>query len=98
MKLPFLSIVIPAYNCQQTIKSLLSSVIKSEGINLKEVEVIIVDDKSKDRTLNVTRSICSKIKRRLNSIKLTTLEENSGPAKARNVESFKGTRAARLRG
>jgi len=47
----FLSIIIPAYNSEETIVSLLSSIAKSKKVNFKEIEIIIVDDKSTDYTV-----------------------------------------------
>jgi glycosyltransferase involved in cell wall biosynthesis len=42
------SIIIPAYNEENSIKTLLDGIFKSD--TLKGVEVIVVDDNSKDRT------------------------------------------------
>jgi len=47
---PFISIVIPAYNCEKTIIPLLESIRKSKNIDFAELEVIIVDDCSTDAT------------------------------------------------
>jgi len=74
----FLSIVIPAYNSEKTIQPLLSSIIKSQKVNLKEMEIIIVDDCSTDGTIK-------KIKNKIGKFKIIKLKKNGGPANARNV-------------
>jgi glycosyltransferase involved in cell wall biosynthesis len=85
MKSPFFSIVIPAYNCRKSIIKLLDSVIKSGDADLSQFEVIVVDDKSKDRTVQAVKSYLPKMRRKLASAKIVALEQNSGPAKARNI-------------
>ena len=72
----FLSIVIPAYNSEGTIGRLLKSIRTSKGVNFREIEVIVVDDKSQDRTVVLAKKFRPKI---------ILLKENSGPAKARNI-------------
>jgi len=69
-----LSIVIPAYNCERTIKKTLSSV-----MNLKfdkKYEVIVVDDGSTDNT--------KKIIEKFRKIKFIA-QKNQGPGAARNT-------------
>ncbi|OGG17582.1 hypothetical protein A3D78_05000 [Candidatus Gottesmanbacteria bacterium RIFCSPHIGHO2_02_FULL_39_14] len=72
----FLSIVIPAYNSEGTLGRLLTSIFDSRRVDTKEIEVIVVDDKSSDRTAEIARK---------NKVKVISLKENSGPAKARNI-------------
>ncbi len=79
---PFLSIVIPAYNSQETIIPLLQSIKDSKRVNLKEIEVIVVDDKSKDETGEKVEKFKVHKVIKLNIIKL---KKNSGPAQARNI-------------
>ena len=40
----FLSIIIPTYNSEKTIIPLLDSIKKSRGVDLREIEVAVVDD------------------------------------------------------
>lgn len=72
----YLSIVIPAYNSERTIGRLLKSISNSRQVNLKEIEVIVVDDKSSDKTIEAAKKFKPRI---------IVLKENSGPAKARNI-------------
>ncbi|MFZ2538910.1 MAG: glycosyltransferase family 2 protein [Oscillospiraceae bacterium] len=74
---PKISVIIPAYNCADlvcyTIKSL-------QEQTLTEFEVIIVNDGSKDNTLEVLEVFQNSDQR----IKIITVD-NAGPANARNV-------------
>lgn len=71
------SIVIPAYNCENIIDKCLESVINQ---TYADIEIIVVDDGSKDGTYNVVDSFAKKDSR----IKLKTIK-NSGPGGARNA-------------
>ena len=84
-----LSIIIPAHNSQNTIHAPLLSLNNSQFRYFKNVEVIIVDDRSKDRTLKKIKQIESLLKYRLTVYRL---RKNFGPAKARNygVKRAKG--------
>jgi len=73
-----LSIIIPAFNAEQTIDSCLESVL-SQG--LIDYEIIVVDDASTDRTLEIAE--CYKI--RHDHIKILTHKKNKGPGEARNT-------------
>ncbi|MBI3379679.1 glycosyltransferase family 2 protein [Candidatus Gottesmanbacteria bacterium] len=78
----FLSIVIPAYNSENTIIPLLDSIKSSQKVNFHEIEIIVVDDKSKDETVNkVAKWQSGKVKK----VKTIKLKTNQGPAKARNI-------------
>ncbi|EKD83117.1 MAG: family 2 glycosyltransferase SpsQ, partial [uncultured bacterium] len=68
------SVIVPAYNSERTIKKTLEA-IKQQTANLK-IEVIVVDDGSTDST----REIVSE----LPGVKLLQ-QNNSGPATARNT-------------
>lgn len=72
------SIITPAYNCSGTISETINSVIAQTYINW---EMVIVDDASKDNTLEVIECFLKQDKR----IKLLKLEKNSGAAVARNT-------------
>ncbi|MBU1369445.1 MAG: glycosyltransferase family 2 protein [Bacteroidetes bacterium] len=49
---PTLSIIIPAYNEARTIGEVLDKVLKSTTLNKIETQIIVVDDASKDETLD----------------------------------------------
>lgn len=72
------SIVIPTYNVEKYIARCLDSVINQ---TLKEIEIIVVDDKSTDNTLSIVKDYAS----RDNRIKVIELFENQGVSVARNT-------------
>jgi len=74
------SIIIPAYNSEKTIRSCLEKVAK-ESKQLKS-EIIVVDDSSTDKTTEIIKTF--------QDIKLIKLESNLGAGNARN----KGAEAA----
>ena len=84
-----LSIIIPTHNSRNTIHTPLLSLNNSDFRYFKNIEVIVVDDKSKDRTLKKIKEIQSVLKYKLI---IYPLRKNLGPAKARNygVKKTKG--------
>lgn len=77
MSKPVLSIIIPAYNASKSIRGIVKKIL-NQGI--KNIELIVVDDGSTDKTLNILRGIQSKDKR------LVVLsKKNGGPSSARNL-------------
>jgi hypothetical protein len=68
-----LSVVIPARDAERTIGECLAAVTRSAGL---AVEIIVVDDGSRDRTADIARSTGATV---------LTLPESSGPAAARNA-------------
>lgn len=85
-----LSIIIPTHNSQNTITGLLISLHASEFRHFEDIEVIVVDDASKDKTRTTVRKLQEKLKYKLI---LFPMRKNVGPAKARNygVKKAKGT-------
>ena len=84
MDLPLVSAIIPAYNAEQFIARTLSSVIEQ---TYKNLEILVVDDGSKDRTAEIVEQFATKDSR------VTLLrQQNSGVAKARNlaIENARG--------
>lgn len=71
-----LSIIIPVYNRESTLKRCLDSVLKQD---IKEKEIILINDGSTDGSLK----ICEEYKEKYSCIKIITIK-NSGPAAARN--------------
>jgi glycosyltransferase involved in cell wall biosynthesis len=77
MKKPSVSVIIPAYNAQQTIASALESVLSQ---SFAPKEVILVDDGSTDETASIVKKLVRKEKR----IKYIH-QKNAGPSAARNA-------------
>ena len=74
---PLVSVVIPAYNAQVYIERTISSVLAQTYQNL---EIIVVDDGSSDRTAEIVKSIAQKDER-----VILVQQSNSGVAAARNL-------------
>jgi len=70
---PLLSVVIPVYNCESTLKDLLQSLSQS---NFKDFEVVVVDDGSSDKTIEVARR---------HNARVIQQENNQGPGASRNT-------------
>lgn len=75
-KLMLISVIIPAFNCEKSIKHTVDSIITS---GLTDYEIIIVNDGSTDNTASVCNSLCSQY----SFIKYSE-QENSGVSAARN--------------
>ena len=71
------SIITPMYNSGKFIESTIKSV---QEQTYQDWEMIIIDDGSTDGSINLVRTILDNDKR----IQLISLQENQGPAKARN--------------
>lgn len=71
------SIVIPLFNCENTIKETILSI---ENATFKNLEVILVDDGSTDQSVNVVENIISNS----NLDMQLFVKENEGPSKTRN--------------
>ena len=81
---PFVSILMPAYNAEKTLAKCLESILKQ---NYSDFEVVIINDGSKDRTLEIAEKF-SKKEQRINVYS----QENKGGNAARNkaLEIAKG--------
>ena len=77
MRKPLVSVVIPTYNRADTIIRSIESVIKQ---TYKNIEIIVVDDASKDNTETVLQKYIS-----LSNFKYIKLTNNVGGAEARNI-------------
>ncbi|MEG5067316.1 glycosyltransferase family A protein [Microcoleus sp. B3-A4] len=75
--LPLVSVIIPAYNAEQFIEETLKSVLAQ---TYPEIEVLVVDDGSQDRTAEIVEKI-SKKHSRVQLLK----QQNAGVAAARNL-------------
>ena len=78
MKAPELSIIIPAYNCSQSIKQIVSSIINQ---SYTDFELIIVNDHSTDNTSDVLRELAKTDDR----IRIINQRQNGGASVARNT-------------
>ena len=78
MKNNLVSIITPSYNSSKFIEECINSVTSQ---TYKDWEMIIVDDCSKDDSIQVI----TKYAKKNNRIKVILLEENVGAAKARNI-------------
>lgn len=80
---PLVSVIIPAYNAEKTITHTLNSVLNQ---TYKNLEIIVVDDGSGDRTTAIVKEIA------LQEPRIILLEQaNSGVAIARNLGIEKST-------
>lgn len=71
---PTVSVIIPTWNSEKTIQSCLRSVINQES---KKLEIIVIDDCSRDNTVKIVRSF--------SSVRLILNQENKGPSYSRNI-------------
>ena len=71
---PIVSVIVPAYNAEKTIEKCLDSLLNQ---TLKSIEIIVINDCSKDNTLKILKKYKSKIK-------LLDNKKNLGPAGSRN--------------
>lgn len=74
MKLTSLSIVIPCYNTESTVKNVIIQAYTVGKTVSKSVEIIALDDASSDATLSIVRSL----KKKIPSLKLLTHRSNMG--------------------
>ncbi len=88
---PVVSVVIPAYDCADTISATLAS---AAGQTLSDIEIIVVDDGSRDATATVVAEQAAADSR----IQLIRHGENRGAAAARNtgIKAARGTYVALL--
>lgn len=77
-RLPKITIIIPVYNSENFIGECLISVINQ---TFKEIEIIVVNDASTDKSLSIIKFFTKKYKQ----IKLISLKKNMGLAYARNI-------------
>lgn len=71
------SVVIPAYNCAEVLEACVASVLAQRGV---DVEVIVVDDGSRDETLAVARGLADRDER-----VCVVSKPNGGVSSARNA-------------
>ena len=76
MSEPKVSIIVPVYNCEKYIERCMDSLINQ---TLADIEIIVIDDESKDTTFEILKEYEKNDKR----IKLMT-KKNSGISSSRN--------------
>ena len=76
MKNPLVSVIVPAYNAEKTLNKCLDSLLNQ---TLKEIEIIVINDKSTDKTREILSSYKDNTK-----IVIIDNKKNLGPAASRN--------------
>ncbi|RFC55957.1 glycosyltransferase [Brumimicrobium aurantiacum] len=77
-----LTIIIPMYNVETYIGECLESILKNDVLALKQVELILVDDKSPDNSKMIAEKF---IKKSILNARIISHEENLGLGGARNT-------------
>ncbi|MCF7865355.1 MAG: glycosyltransferase family 2 protein [Candidatus Pacebacteria bacterium] len=72
--IPYISVIIPVYNCASYIKEAIDSVLRQQ---YSQLEILVVDDGSTDGTLKVLKEYGDQI--------VIIEQENKGPSSARNA-------------
>lgn len=75
--MPQVSVIVPVYNVEKYLEKCLDSLVNQ---TLKDIEIILVNDNSKDSSLDILNKYSNQDSR----IKLINFEKNYGPSKARN--------------
>jgi glycosyltransferase involved in cell wall biosynthesis len=73
------SVIIPCYNSERTIRNALLSVVQQSQ---RPLEIICVDDCSQDGTIEVIKSFAGEFSQQ--SVRIERMPENDGPGSARN--------------
>lgn len=76
-----ISFIIIAYNEEKTINNCINGIISLENIEKDEIEIVIVNDGSTDKT----REVVEKLQKDLPQIKIINLDKNSGRGNARLI-------------
>jgi len=88
---PVISIVLTSCNSEDTISDVLDALV-SQDMPLNMVELIIIDDGSRDQTVGIIKEFLEEYGQRFNSVQLIIHEKNSGVSKSRNdgIKAAKG--------
>ena len=76
--MPIVSIIVPAFDAEPFIEATLASAV---GQTLRDIEIIVVDDVSRDRTAEIVAAAAARDPR----IRLIRQQRNGGPSAARNT-------------
>jgi len=83
MDRPLVSIVLTTYNSERVIHKVLDSIL-SQDFQLNKIELIVVDDGSKDNTVSIIKSFIEVNARKFYDVKLIVHDKNYGVSRARN--------------
>ena len=75
--MPLISVIMPVYNAEKTLRASVDSVLQQ---TYPALELLLVDDGSRDNSLMLCRALAEEDGR----VRVFT-QENGGPAKARNT-------------
>lgn len=76
------SVIIPVYNCEKYIKDCVKSIQNQDYPTLNKIQVLLINDGSRDNSLNV----CNEIEKTVKDIKIEVIsKKNGGVSSARNV-------------
>ena len=75
------SVIIPIYNAEENLSNAISSVI-NQSIGFENIELILVDDNSKDNSKKIIENFCSKYD---NIIPFYSKENHGAPGFGRNI-------------
>ena len=76
--MPKISIIVPVYNSEQKLKDCLDSLVEQTE---KDLEIIVIDDKSTDHSLEIVESYA----KNYSNIRVYRNEQNQGVSKTRNI-------------
>lgn len=79
-----LSIIIPVYNVEKYIKKCLLSCINQKNVSKEEYEIIIVNDGTKDNSMQIIKETIDSLSPDLNNIAVIS-QKNMGLSEARNT-------------
>jgi len=74
---PLVSVVLPVYNAESIVERALASIVDQ---SLRQLEIIVIDDGSRDKTAEIVRRWMPKC-----DLRLILQSKNAGPAAARNA-------------
>ena len=86
-RVPLISVIIPTYNSAKTIKTCLKAII-GQNYPKDRFEIIVVDNYSKDRTVNISESLGAKLYLQEGIPPQVCLQRNFGAEKAKGEYLF----------
>ncbi len=81
---PKISVIIPVFNCQKTIKASVRSI---QNQNMSDLEIILVNDNSNSETVNIIKQLQKEDKR----IKIINNKKNMGTLYSRSIGALSAT-------
>ena len=81
---PKISVIIPVFNCQKTIKASVRSI---QNQNMSDLEIILVNDNSNSETVNIIKQLQEEDKR----IKIINNKKNMGTFYSRSIGALSAT-------